>query len=60
MKAIVTAVFVDKDDSLKEYPVGTIVDFDEKRIKDLAERKLVKVVEAEEHPKKATKRKKVD
>lgn len=60
MKAIVTEVFIDKDNPLKEYPVGAIVDFDEKRIKDLAERKLVKVVEAEEKPKKATKRKKVD
>lgn len=57
MKAIVTAVFVDKDNSLKEYPVGTIVDFDEKRIKDLAERKLVRVIEAEEKPKRTTKKK---
>lgn len=59
MKAIVTEAFIDKDNPLKVYPVGAIVDFDEKRIKDLAERKLVKVEEAEPvaKPKRTTRKK---
>lgn len=41
------------------YPVGTTVDFDEERIKDLADRQLVKVIEAETvaKPKRVTKKK---
>lgn len=56
MKAIVTEIF--KDKFTKElYKVGTEVDFDEDRIKDLSERNLVKVVEKPIKPARKTTKK---
>lgn len=51
MKAVVVAEFLDKYDNNIVYKVGDTVDFDDERIKDLTERKLVSAVE---EPKKAT------
>lgn len=55
MKVIVTEIFQDKFTG-EHYKVGQEVDFDNKRAKELAEKNLVKMTEAEK-PKRTTKSK---
>lgn len=59
MRAKVVETFLDKYDANIVYNVGDVVDFDDERVKDLTDRQLVIVIDAEdEKPKKATRRKK--
>ena len=54
MRCIVKATFVDRFDNTVQYPVGTVLDWDDQeRIADCEKRGLIECIE-EEKPKKTT------
>lgn len=60
MRAVVKQLFVDKNDNMRMFQPGTVLDWDdEARLKDCASRGLVEIID-EEQPeiKKTTKKKK--